>query len=65
MENSKKLPQDTTKVNAHKGMPIKTPDTDEKLNTADETDGLNQARNAENSLEPGTTAADPDFTETD
>jgi hypothetical protein len=63
MENEKKPAQDTTKVNSHKDMPVKTTGTDNTKNTAAE-DGLNRDKKPNAHLEPGT-SSDPDFTETD
>ena len=64
MENEKKERQDTTKINEHKDMPVKTVGTDQTKNTAGE-EGLNQARTTSNDIEPGTKSKGPDSTETD
>lgn len=52
-QNKNNIP-DTTGTNEHTDMPVKTPATDTKKNTAEE-DGLNHTRSGNNEIRPGTT----------
>ncbi len=53
-KNSTHSVPDTTESNEHKNMPVKTPATDTKKNTAEE-EGLNHENTDNNDIEPGTT----------